>query len=73
MSTQDIKGGEFMIFHGNIIPEHLFLNDKYLEKTLLYRFSKIFPLRLFDHFNTKKVEWVLSYSFTDAETDLESA
>lgn len=73
MSTQDIKGGKFMIFHGNIIPEHLFLNYKYLEKILLYRFSKIFPLRLFDYFNSKKVEWVLSYSFTDAETDLESS
>ena len=71
ISIQYIKDGIFMIFHGNIIPEHFFLDYKYLEKILLCRFSKIFPLRLFDYFNSKKVEWVLSYSFTDAETELE--
>ena len=51
-----------MIFHGNIIPEHLFLDYKYLEEILLHRFSKIFPLRLFDYFNSKKVEGALSHS-----------
>lgn len=60
-----------MIFHGNIIPEHLFRDYKYLEEILLHRFSKIFPLRLFDYFNSKKVEWALSHSFIDEETDLE--